>query len=210
MKRPDIALTLATIICISTAWRCSAQAPEANLKIPPPASAVERDAKAWKELTLSAGGFTVLVPGKPEEKTGSMETAAGPLKIHAAAMVTEMASYAVAYVEFPSVVSEPEAVQRLLDGAVGRIAAVDRNKLLSQSKISLDGVPGRRFEVDVPHLDCVVNGKAYFVNRGLYMLVVTTRKYQAAPEETAQFYRSVIGKFLDSFRLAGGGKSEPR
>lgn len=201
MKRPGLTLTLAAIICFIVSWGCSAQAPEANLKIPPPASAVERDVEAWRELTLSAGGFAVLVPGKPEEKSASMETAAGQVKIHVAPVLTEVASYVVAYAEFPAAVSDPEAVQKVLDGAVSRVVGMDRNKLLSESKISLDGVPGRRFEVDVPHLNCVVNGKAFFGDRRLYTLIITTRKYRAAPKETVTFYESAISKFLDSFRF---------
>lgn len=56
----------------------------------------------------------------------------------------------------------------------------------------------------MPHLDCVVNGKAFFLNKGLYTLVIMTHKYQNAPEGTAEFYKSTINKFLDSFRFANG------
>lgn len=209
MKRLCFSLTLAVIICFVASRGCLAQVPEAGLKIPPPASAVERDVKAWLEFT-SAGDFTVLMPGKPEEKSAPMETAAGTMKIYVAPLITEVATYVVAYTELPVAVSDPEAVQRMLDGAVSRVVGMDKNKLVSESNISLGGVPGRRFEVDVPHIDCAVNGKAYFVDKRLYVLVITTRNYRSSPKGVVTFYESTISKFLDSFRFTEREKAGGR
>jgi hypothetical protein len=200
MRLPSRGLLLLFFSLIA-AFPSSAQDAEANLKFPPPPSAVEYDGKAWQELSSSTGAFAVLVPGKTEEKSGSMETQAGLLKIHVFPLLTSIASYVVSYTELPFTVTDPDAGQRMLDGAVKQVVGMDQNRLISESRISLEGSPGRRFEVEVPHLNCVVNGKSFLAKNRLYTLIITTRKYRAGPRETVEFYESVIGRFLNSFRF---------
>lgn len=197
-------LPLLLLFLLSAAVPGPAQDPEANLKIPPPPTAVEYDAKAWREFSPPAGGFAVLLPGRPDRTGASVETEMGLMRWHLFPLLTETATYMVSYAELPFTPADPDAAEKLLDRAVGRAAGMDQNKLLSASRISLVGRPGRRFEVEVPHLDCVMNGKVYLINNRLYTLAVTTRRYGAAPKETAGFYEAVIGKFLDSFRFVSG------
>ena len=206
--KPLSRLLLLLLFFLITAFSCSAQLAESLLKFPPPPSAVEYDTKAWQEFSSSTARFTILMPGQPVVKDESIETDAGSLKGQMYQLITSVAVYGINYSDLPFIVTDPNFAQKIFDGGLKQVLGMDKNnKLLSEENIDLNGNPGRRFKMETPHINSVINGKMYLVNQRWYMIIITTPKYQDAPKATVEFYESTISKFLDSFRVVDGNPS---
>src|SRR5205085_11143009 len=61
--------------------------------------------KSWRNFSPAAGGFTVLLPGKPTAETNQY----GSVTEHSYIVDADWATYAVAYYEYSKALSDPEA-----------------------------------------------------------------------------------------------------
>jgi hypothetical protein len=139
----------------------------------------------------------MLFPAQPFEQQYSMDSPAGPLKVHSYKFVG-LSSYFVSYTDYPSAIDGPTDVNATLDRTrEGGLRAVNGH-LVRQSDVSLQGHPGRVIVVDSPNggpQGSVITNKVYLVGRRLYSMQVAIPKDRHEPlEEAAQ-------KFLDSFKL---------
>ena len=159
------------------------------------------DADRWQTFAPEGAGFSVSLPGTPEEATR-----AGREQGHLAAQVRSyrLAAGRLGYelVCTPplpeQIVSQPGFVEKVFVVAAQRLsqALLAANpqikfRLGSEQAISLDGYAGRELEFDAEDHRAVV--RVFFVERSIYGLGVLGAKSDMTPDK--------VNKFLDSFAL---------
>lgn len=147
----------------------------------------------WEGFSSHDGAFSVLMPGSPTvgEQTGNLAT--GPIILNYFELKHREAHYVVSYTDYP-----PEAVQQtnpadMLDGATrGALKNVEEGRLVSESVISLNGYPGREFEIEAPNSKQTVHCRSFLVENRLYMLLMVVPTGEQS---------SNTQKFFESFTL---------
>lgn len=144
----------------------------------------------WREFKYEAGNLAVIMPGKPEEISQSVDTQIGKalLKLFTAQAGPE--SYLAMYVEYSIVFDTPAAVKHAMDA--GREMMINKMgaKLISEKEIAYLKYPGREWKATGAGF--VIHSRTFIVNHQLYLFLAAT------PAETQS---NDAVKFLDSFRL---------
>jgi hypothetical protein len=135
-------------------------------------------ADEWKTLTSEKGAFTISMPGTPTESQQTYDTDAGP--VTATLYMLELDGGNVAYLagfnDFDKKQVAGKDPQDMLDGARDGAVANVQGTLVKETKITLDGNPGREILVQAPG-DMLVYARVYLVkNRLLQALVVMPKK----------------------------------
>ena len=105
------------------------------------------------------------------------------------------------YADYPKSVTDSTSADVLLDeGAKGAVAEVN-SQLLSISRISVGGYPGRLLKERMPN-GTIMQAKMVLVGQRMYQVAITTPREDGADPETVGFYSSTAQKFLDSFELS--------
>ncbi len=147
-----------------------------------------------QEFQSQAGGFAVMLPGTPTEKTSTRNIPlVGPIDTYVFSVNKGAEGfYGVAYSDFPKSHIQKNTPEVLLDGGRDGAIAGIKGRLLSEEVISLSGYPGRDIKAEV------AGGGIY---RSRFFLV-GCRFYQinwVGPKENA-FSRGVE-EYLNSFKL---------
>jgi hypothetical protein len=99
-----------------------------------------QEARRWTKLSPAGGHFTVLMPAKPSSEMQWI----GGFADHSFMAETDWATYEVGYIELTKMVPDPEAA---LDGARDALLLMPNSKLLSETKLILNGYPGRELKI---------------------------------------------------------------
>lgn len=146
----------------------------------------------WAVFNSKEGAFAVLMPNKPTQEVQSIDTDLGKMDSHLAMSSHEDREVFIAsYTDFPSVVTEQTAIDRILDGARNQLLANVERKLLSETTITLDGHFGRELRIEMPDWSMIT--RIYWVKRRLYQLIAMTSKDRPAPQD--------VDRFLASFKI---------
>lgn len=161
--------------------------------------AAENNPDSWKVFSSTEGRFSILLPGTPKEETEEVDTPSGKFEIHKLTLRT-FADYGVIYADYPMQINDSATANQILDnGAKGAVAEVN-SELLSMTKISLDGHPGRLLKERMRD-GSILRAKMLLVGQRLYQVAITTPKEEGVKAEAISFFDSTASKFLDSFKL---------
>ncbi len=149
-------------------------------------------AQEWKEFTSAECRCSASFPGTPQQRTQTMRTNLGTLDAKMVTVEVPDAFYAIAFVDYPRDKLGKTAPDTLLDGARDGAVSNVKGKLASETKISMNGYPGRELRIEAPG-DLVLNARLYMVKERLYQTLVVMPK---ARENAADSKR-----FLDSFKF---------
>jgi len=146
------------------------------------------------------GNCKILFPKAPDDQTQTTNTAIGPLKmyIHMYEVPDGAADdnflYGIIETEYPDSLINSNKKELLdkffrnsIDGAVQNV----NGKLLTETKIQLDGFPGREFRIDFKDGLAVITMRAYLAGHIMYFLQTIT--------PTKKDHNKSIGRFMDSF-----------
>jgi hypothetical protein len=151
------------------------------------------DRIAWRDYTSKAGAYSILMPGQPDEQKQSVDTSAGRVDVYTSIFENRAGAFIVAYTDYPNDAVQGSDPQALLDSAINNL----QGTLLNKANITLDGFPGREFEVEIPSDGTrptgVMTARHFLVGHRLYQVAVVTPKNPSTPDNAP--------KFLDSFRL---------
>jgi hypothetical protein len=149
-------------------------------------------AQEWQDFNSPECRCSASYPGKPQPKTQSMQTKVGTLDARMFMLEMPNAFYALAFVDYPRDAIAKNSPDSLLDaardGAVGNV----KGKLASETKVSMNGFPGRELRIEAPG-DLALQARMYLVKERLYQVLVVMPK---AKESAADSKR-----FLDSFKF---------
>ena len=160
---------------------------------------MDSNPKAWKEFSSAQGVFTVLLPGIPTRQSRETDSAAGPADYITYTLQTEAAVYFIAYVDFPEVPYDEKGVKKILDGGRDGALKTINGKLISETEISLRGIPGRALAVEGPGE--LLRARIYLAGLRLYLVMLVANKNQIATPESAGLYEAAVDRFLSSFKL---------
>jgi hypothetical protein len=142
-----------------------------------------------------AGKFTVVAPVEMKESSQSVDTAVGKVDIYMFAGDGGNISYIIAYSDYPPAVANAD-VQSVLDGARNGAVSNSNGTLTGETKITLDGYPGREFTMDTKDStgrDITAKARIYLVGVRLYQVLSMAVKGDALI--------SNMDPFLNSFAL---------
>ena len=149
--------------------------------------------EGWKDNRSDDCRCSAQFPGTPQTKSQKMQSSIGPLDSKMIMLeVPNSAFYALAYVDYPKEEVGKANPDKLLDGARDGAVGKVKGTLKSETKISMNGFPGRELRIEAPG-DIALAARIYLVKERLYQtLVVTPKPRSEAPE---------VKKFLDSFKF---------
>ncbi|HJR07812.1 MAG TPA: hypothetical protein VJ842_11165 [Pyrinomonadaceae bacterium] len=159
-------------------------------------------AATWLTFAPEGAGFSVSLPGMPEEATqtgrerGQLAAQFRSYRLAAGGLKYEIGRTGQMPQQF---VSQPEYVEKFFAGARQGINAALQHenqqikfRLVSEQTISLDGYEGREYEFDAEGHRAVA--RLFIIERSLFALSVLGPKSEMTPDR--------VNKFLDSFALA--------
>lgn len=145
--------------------------------------------------------FSIEFPQKPVEKTQSLPTTIGDLKIVMWSAESKKGEddnlvYSLMLSDYPDSLINSDKVELLdrffrgsVDGAVNNI----KGKLLSEKNIELSGFPGREARIEYANGKSIIKMKLYLVHNRMYILQTIT---EPGKEDNPNSFR-----FHDSFKI---------
>jgi hypothetical protein len=148
---------------------------------------------AWQEFRPPGGGCRVSMPGTPKSETRTQASPLGPIEAQLFQVHGDRKSliYGIGISDYPPSVSLRTAEDPFFNE--GRTALLERvgGKLRREKRITLDGYPGREWEIDVSNKLLVT--RIYLADRRMYYSWVEGVDLQTASAN--------IQKFFDSFQF---------
>jgi hypothetical protein len=148
-----------------------------------------------QQFVSQAGRFSVLMPGTPQLTTQTVALKGGEkvtLYVFAVSLDNDNIAYEVMYNDFPSnYANGPAETQLKASRDVAVASAGAGAKLLSDSAISLNGVPGRAFMVQ-NNDGYNIAAHFYLVNHRMYQVLTVASKGHSAVNRDA---------FMNSFKI---------
>ncbi len=157
--------------------------------------AVQPQQTLWRKFTSVEGGFSVLMPGKPNNFSLKLNANAqeNDVRGYAITQYQGTVGYLVVYHDFPFKTLQKEQAIQLLDMFADGFVKGTKGNLLNQRRVTLKGYPGK--EVAVEHENKIVKVRMYLVNQRLYIVGVEMTK-----EKEKNLSKSISG-YLNSFTL---------
>ena len=136
------------------------------------------------------------MPGTPREARVPIKTASGVVEKHQAELSDPGNNiyYHVSYDDYPGIKVDARGAEARLNAARDGMLKPVKGKLVSETRIRLDGHPGRDTFFEIPsHPGVLVRAQHYWVNQRHYHLMVLGK---------AEVVRSkAVEPFFSSFRL---------
>jgi hypothetical protein len=165
----------------------------------PPAQPVKSLKDGWQPYRSVDGRFSVAFPaGEPKDQTEQVKAAAGEIDVHSTVLyLAKDGVYIVTYFDLPSAAgASPADRDKLLDAAIDRLlAGRPGSKLAKQTKITLDGHPGRELTVTLPDQPKtpgggVIMARIYTAGDRHYRVIREGPKSAIRDDELAAFFES--------------------
>jgi len=152
--------------------------------------------KVAREFKSEAGNFSVQTPYTLKESSESLDTQVGEIEIHSFLGEQGNESVSIGYTDYPAELVQVSDPERILDGSRDGAVANVKGELVSETRISLDGYPGRELTISViadNKQEIVLRGRVFLVENRLYQIMAVAPK----GKENAKN----IDAFLQSFAL---------
>jgi hypothetical protein len=144
----------------------------------------------FQPFTSKDGGFTVSLPGKPEQSTSTTTTELGDVELHQflARRPNDKETYVLIYCDLPAEMVKDADPEKLLDRSRDGGVASIHGKVAKEDKVKLDGNPGRGLEVDA--LGGTRLWRLYLVGGRLYQLLATSDGGRPSADRANTFFSS--------------------
>lgn len=147
-----------------------------------------------QEFRSAEGGFTVRMPGVPNEQTRVANSPKGRIDIHVFVVENQKeGTYMIMYADYPEIIVKQKTPDAILDEARDGTVASAGGRLLAEEILSFGKWPGREMNVEI------AGGRGKMRTR---MCLAGRRIYQfgwTGPSERA--FSKTVENFLDSFKL---------
>ncbi len=145
---------------------------------------------AFQEFRSDAGNFSVLMPGKPKTEKQNIETAVGSVTMIMYTAGSSRAGCAVAFADYPQQLVDSSDAQKLLEGAKNGAIKNVKGTLVSETRVSFNGLPARDLVIEVPG-KAIINARLIIASPRFYQLMLITPKGQDHKEDIAKFFNSL-------------------
>jgi len=149
-------------------------------------------AQEWKPYNFDECHCSAQFPGTPQVRTTPVRTNLGNLDAKMATLEVPEGFYAIMFVDYPKDRPTKSTPDDILTGVrEGQVANL-KGKLVSETKITMNGFPGRELRIEAPG-DLVLFSRVYLAKERLYQsLAVTPKKREGSAD---------VKKFLDSLKF---------
>lgn len=150
----------------------------------------------WSRFSPPEGGFSILMPGTPEETNQNVGTDEEPAILRGFRSVRENEGmYLILYQDIPENVNERK-VKAVLNAFPEDFAKAVKGQLISQKNITLNTYKGKEFKIKGSR-GVIFRGRVYVANNRMYLIGVATAK--------ERYLRRTIPGFLNSFQIGDSG-----
>jgi hypothetical protein len=146
----------------------------------------------WTPITASDASFKIEMPGAAKLTSTSLDTPVGPAPVQMWVVQDDDHAFMAGYVEYPAAVRAKIEDREMLDTARDGAIARSRGKLLVDEPKQLNGVSGRRIEIDAEGGQVRVRGDLFVQGRRLYQVFATTKPQDIGSAEVARFLDSFV------------------
>jgi hypothetical protein len=140
-----------------------------------------------KEFVSTTGGFSVKMPGTPEDKSEQIDSADGPLDVHTFAVDVGKTGYVVQYNDYSDPVTSDE-IEKILAAVRDGGSKEIQGKIVSEKTISRSGFPGKSIQVESG--DLVYYEDCYIAGQRLYQVIFSMPAGEKMPKEAEEFRSS--------------------
>jgi hypothetical protein len=178
-----------------SAWRLAKELKSIGAPVSPAAAAKalapqETSALTWTRHDSPRGGYSVLMPGTPQEEDAPANPLIGKTGGHLT--IVEISDDRAYMAQLTTFANAPRDVAKELDSARDSVITSLQGKLTREEEINLGPHPGRELVVALP--DSIVMRVRYFlVDHNSYQILATVPLGEESSNETNAFF--------DSFRL---------
>jgi hypothetical protein len=149
-------------------------------------------ASAQEKITLTEfvsakGGFSVKMPGKPEDRSEQVDSADGPLDVHTFALDVGKNGYVVQYNDYSDPVTKDE-IEKILSAVRDGGSKQIQGKIVSEKTHSRNGFPGKSIQVESG--DLVYFEDCYLAGQRLYQVIFSMPVGDKMPPEAEEFRSS--------------------
>jgi hypothetical protein len=138
--------------------------------------------------------FSVLLPGKVQEKRENLNSEIGPVEIFTYSAKSKHHDYTVVYVDYPHFMVKEQGAEELLNGASYGTVMDSHGKLMTENTIDLQGNPGRELKIVGPQKE-YIRARLFLVNNRLYQIKVVSSISHTMDKD--------VEIMFDSFKLIG-------
>lgn len=151
---------------------------------------------AWHALDETALGFHVQLPAEPKKSEQEVKTPEGKVTLRQWTCPATGGAYLVFASDYPEAPADAGAVEARLDRERDDIVHSSGGTLRTETRITLDGVPGRELVVDMPGEVGSFRVRMFLKGARLHVVgAVTAKTKETAPD---------VERFLGSFGWSGG------
>jgi serine/threonine protein kinase len=194
------AVCLLGVVCLAVfAFRRGHAAPEPEAVVNgpqqpganPPRPAEK--ASEWQRFYPPGGRCSVLMPGTPKAERQVTNTADGNLYTYTHNLRYGDQQFAVLYTDLLGVIPRGQQIDTALDGGRdGLLKALPKARLLRETKVYLDGFPGREWEIETADGANGLTVRSFLVRQRMYLLTAEIPRGAATGDRE---------KFLTSLEL---------
>jgi hypothetical protein len=153
----------------------------------------------WSRFSPPEGGFSILMPGTPEESNQNVGTEEEPVILRGFRSIrANEGMYLILYQDIPENANERK-VKAVLNAFPEYFAKAVKGQLISQKNITLNSYKGKEFKIKGSR-GAIFRGRVYVADNRMYLIGVLTTK--------ERYLRRTIPGFLNSFQI--GDSAETR
>jgi hypothetical protein len=150
-------------------------------------------AQEWKDFSSAECRCSAQFPGMPQQRTQPLQSKHGSVESKMIILdVPGTAFFALSYIDYSKEAAAKARPDENLDDARDAALGYVKGKLRDETKITMNGYPGRELKIDAPG-NMVVNARMYLVKERLYQAIVVLPKSREASGDAK--------KFLESFKF---------
>lgn len=156
----------------------------------------------WPTLSIAEGRFSVLMPTKPETGVRDVDTTVGKLALYTFASSNTIGYFLLSYADYPNEASTATQQEAVLDGVRGGVLKGLDAELISETRVTLRGHPGREFRAKKlsEGSEVVYSWKLFLVGRRLYQMGGSYHQGQRAVGGHSEVLHVVSAFKLESLR----------
>lgn len=145
----------------------------------------------WVKVNSTEGRFSASMPATPERDVQDVDTAVGKLQLYSFSSAGNAGQFMLSYADYTREPTTAEQ-EKVLDGVRGGVLKGLNAELVTETKITLQGHPGREFRAVrvTDGSEVVFNWKMFLVGKRLYQMGVGTMKSDAESPDIQRFFKS--------------------
>lgn len=181
-------LLIAALVLLTTGFQQTkpkpSQPPGQGMKLP----GVDT-APVWHLFAPKGGGFSVMLPGKPDEETIQVDSPTGPFTTPTYRLVSGEFGYMITHSDYTDVPEEKEARDNFIKMAAEKAATAPGAKMISSKPITLGDYPGREVKAEIRG-PSILQVNTYFARPRVYLVMVFSPLDKPDSEYVMKYFAS--------------------